>query len=99
MDIYERLAEVGFDDRSELESLTRVVSIDRVDGNDVWAYAWPADLRRLRELGYSWQELPIPGSTSKARMSLLARAASGRRLGPPPSGLQDGLPLVGSGRP
>jgi hypothetical protein len=65
------------DDRTELESLTRVVSIDRVDGNEVWAYAWPDQLHRLEELGYSWQELPIPSSTSKARMGLLPRAASG----------------------
>ncbi|MCW8985181.1 MAG: M14 family zinc carboxypeptidase [Thermoanaerobaculales bacterium] len=48
--------EIG--DRSELEQLTRLVSIENVRGHDVWAIATPRQLEKLRAAGWSWQIVP-----------------------------------------
>jgi hypothetical protein len=53
------------EDRAELDSLTRMVSIDDVRGTSVWATAAPAQLARLRAAGYRWQVLDT-GTTAKA---------------------------------
>jgi hypothetical protein len=48
--------EIG--DRSELERLTRLVSIDDVRGLEVRAAATPRQLEGLRAAGWSWQIVP-----------------------------------------
>jgi len=45
-------------DRSELEQLTRLVSIDDVRGLDVRATATPRQLEGLRKAGWNWQVVP-----------------------------------------
>jgi len=64
-------------DRAELEALTRLVSIDRVEGTRVWAYVSPRQVAPLSAAGYTWRELPMPGGNPGARMGLLERAAIG----------------------
>jgi hypothetical protein len=47
--------ELEIGDRSELERLTRLVSIEDVRGHDVRATATPRQLEELRAAGWSWQ--------------------------------------------
>jgi hypothetical protein len=63
--------------RDELQALARLVSIDDVRGLEVRAYASPAALARLTELGYVWEQLPDPGLNPEARMDLAERAPLG----------------------
>jgi len=46
----------------ELESLTRVISIDNVLGDQVFAYANGKGFRKFLEMGYAYTILPHPGS-------------------------------------
>jgi hypothetical protein len=48
--------------RSELEKLTRIVSIDNVDGLIVYAYGTDEQLSDLERLGYTYTVLPHPGT-------------------------------------
>ncbi len=50
--------ELEIGDRSELEKLTRLVSIDDVRGRVVRATATPRQLESLRAAGWSWQIVP-----------------------------------------
>jgi hypothetical protein len=61
---------IQVDDPSELDRLTRMMSIDKVRGGQVWAYLPGQRLNMLRELGYAWEELPHPGVNPGARMGL-----------------------------
>ncbi len=56
------------EDRAELASLTRMVSIDDVRGTTVWAAASPAQLARLRAAGYDWQVLETGAKAKDAAM-------------------------------
>jgi len=49
-------------ERTELELLTRIVSIDNVKGNTVYAYGNQLDVAKLKDLGYEITELPHPGT-------------------------------------
>ena len=53
------------DSRSMLDSLSQMISIDRVDGNRVWAYANPDEMEWFRQTGISF-ELCSNKSTAKA---------------------------------
>lgn len=44
--------------REEIETITKIVSIDNVKGNEVYAYAHPNQLQKLKELGYKIEALP-----------------------------------------
>lgn len=55
--------------RAELDALTRIVSIDNVDGNTVFAYANDEQWDAFRQLGYSVTILPKPGEMIEPRMS------------------------------
>jgi len=48
--------------RAELESLTKVVSIDNVKKQTVFAYANPKEFKEFLKLGYSYEILPHPGT-------------------------------------
>lgn len=47
-------------DRSELSKVTRIVSIDRVEGTTVTAYANKEELQMLESLGYHYQKADLP---------------------------------------
>ena len=51
--------ELEIGDRSELEELTRLVSIDDVRGHEVRATATPRQLEGLLAAGWSWQVVPV----------------------------------------
>jgi len=55
--------------RDELPKITKLVSIDNVDGLTVYAYATDQEFENFRSLGYSYQELPSPGTLTVPRMS------------------------------
>ncbi len=63
-------------ERSELQHLTRIVSIDNVKGNIVYAYANPEELTELEALGYEITKLPHPGSLYEPRMAQTLGEAS-----------------------
>jgi hypothetical protein len=49
-------------DRSEIEAITRIISIDNVKGREVWAYANRQEYEKFSSLGYEITLLPSPGS-------------------------------------
>jgi len=49
---------IEIDDRDEIRSLTRLVSIDDVRGTEVRASATPSQLVALRAAGYRWEVVP-----------------------------------------
>jgi hypothetical protein len=53
----------------EINTLTRIVSIDNVIGNEVYAYANPTELEKLKALGYTFEVLPHPGTLIIPRMA------------------------------
>ncbi|MBN1198589.1 MAG: T9SS type A sorting domain-containing protein, partial [Bacteroidales bacterium] len=65
-DLFKASGEVYFSfeigSRLELESLTRIISIDNVKGNLVLAYANQQEFKAFLELGYLYTILPHPGS-------------------------------------
>lgn len=46
--------------KSELQELTRIISIDRVSNNQVWAYASPTEMQKFSALGYTYTKLTRP---------------------------------------
>ncbi|MBN2498301.1 MAG: carboxypeptidase regulatory-like domain-containing protein [Deltaproteobacteria bacterium] len=60
-------------ERGRRDVLGRVLSIDRVDGARVWAYASPAELKRLESKGIPYVRLAHPGINPGARMGLYGR--------------------------
>ncbi|MFH2055080.1 MAG: zinc carboxypeptidase, partial [bacterium] len=50
------------DSPKDLQELTKVISIDNVQGKTVWAYANEAEWERFQALGYQYEILPDPGS-------------------------------------
>jgi len=65
-------------DRAALDRLTRFVSVDRVEGDRVFAYASEVQLGHLRELGIPHLVLPTPGLGEEVRTGLPARAKAGQ---------------------
>jgi len=49
-------------DRDEIPVLTKIISIDNVKGNEVYAYANRKEFSRFLDLGYSYTILPHPGT-------------------------------------
>ena len=56
-------------DRSELNYLTQIISIDNVKDNEVYAYANQREFARFIQLGYTYTSLPHPGSLINPKMS------------------------------
>jgi len=56
-------------DKSELQNLTRIVSIDNIKGNWVYAYANDSEWAEFRKLGYNTQILPDPASLYPHKIS------------------------------
>jgi Zinc carboxypeptidase/Carboxypeptidase regulatory-like domain/Dockerin type I domain len=55
--------------RAELDKLTRVISIDNVKGNTVFAYANEDELSMFESLGYTYEILQHPGTLIDPAMS------------------------------
>ncbi|PKN71784.1 MAG: zinc carboxypeptidase [Candidatus Cloacimonetes bacterium HGW-Cloacimonetes-3] len=55
--------------KSELKNITKIVSIDNVKGNWVYAYANDEEWKAFQELGYKTQLLPAPSSLIEPVMS------------------------------
>ena len=53
----------------ELDELTKVISIDNVVGDTVYAYANEREWKEFLSLGYRYQRLPHPGSLYEHQMS------------------------------
>ena len=51
--------------KSELEQLTRIVSIDNVKGNTVYAYANPKQLEQIFQMGYDVEIIPKTDFSAK----------------------------------
>ena len=49
-------------DRSEIEVLTRIISIDNVKGKEVFAYANKKEFSQFLDLGYTYTMLQHPGT-------------------------------------
>ncbi|MCX6244115.1 MAG: M14 family zinc carboxypeptidase [Bacteroidetes bacterium] len=65
-DLFKTHGEVYFTfsifDRSEIGTLTKIISLDNVKGSEVFAYANRTEFGRFLELGYQYTILPSPGS-------------------------------------
>lgn len=57
------------DSREELEKITRIISIDNVKGDVVYAYANDQEMDKFRTLGYSITELQHPGTLIQPKSS------------------------------
>jgi len=55
--------------KDEIGKITKLISIDNVDGYTVYAYANDRQLEDFRELGYAITILPNPGTLIEPRMS------------------------------
>ncbi|MGC4122603.1 MAG: M14 family zinc carboxypeptidase [Myxococcales bacterium] len=64
--------------RAARDSLGRIVSIDRVSGDEVWAYATPLQLEQLEAKGIVYERLTHPGFNPGVRMGLGSRSKGGR---------------------
>jgi len=60
--------------RDELSKLTKVVSIDNVKGNAVYAYANETELKAFESLGYQYTVLPHPGTLIIPEMAATGEA-------------------------
>lgn len=56
-------------DKSEVDQLTRLISIDNVEGNVLFGYANDLEWARLLQSGYRPERLPHPGSLYEHQMS------------------------------
>jgi len=59
----------NINNHSELQTLTKIISIDRVDGNTVYANASDKEFVRFLTYNYDYEILPNPGSFIKPKMS------------------------------
>ncbi len=58
------------DSKQELDKLTRIISIDKVVGNEVYAYANPEEMREFEMMGYIYEELQHPGTLIRPKMAI-----------------------------
>ncbi len=56
-------------DRTELNTLTRIISIDNLEGNIVYAYANETEFREFEKLNYAYTVLTHPGKLIQPEMS------------------------------
>jgi hypothetical protein len=73
-DISEHYFRFEISDRVELEKLTRVISIDNVVGDTVYAYANDYELASFIKLGYEYTTLPRPSTLITPDMGSSIRA-------------------------
>jgi hypothetical protein len=68
--------QIDIKDVLELHQLTKVVSIDRVRGEHVFAYTMTNRLEEITKLGYTYQRLPHPGKNPGARMGMVRESGT-----------------------
>lgn len=73
-DISEHYFRFEISDRVVLQKLTRVISIDKVVGDTVYAYANDSELVSFIEFGYEYTELPRPSTLIIPNMGSSQRA-------------------------
>ena len=56
-------------EKSDIYTLTKIISIDNVTDNEVYAYANDKEMKDFLKLGYFYEMLPHPGSLIDARTS------------------------------
>ncbi len=56
---------VSVENPETIQKLTRIVSVDHLDGNKVFAYANKLEFERFLQLGLQWNILPKPGETGE----------------------------------
>jgi len=70
---FEKNGEVYFrftiNEKEEINNLTRIISIDNVVGNIVYAYANEEEFSQFLKLGYGYEILKSPGDVDDVRMS------------------------------
>ena len=59
----------NYSSHDELNKLTRIISIDNVKGDTVFAYANDDELSKFKMLGYDYQMLQHPGTLYRPRMT------------------------------
>ena len=59
----------NINEQSDLYTLTQVISIDNVIGNEVYAYANDKEMKDFLKLGHFYEMLPHPGSLIDAKTS------------------------------
>ncbi len=64
----ERYFRFQIHNKKEISKLTRIISIDNIKGDTVWAYASRKQFPGFLELGYEYQVLPNPGDLIHPRM-------------------------------
>jgi hypothetical protein len=64
-------------DKSEADLLTRIISIDNVMGNEVYAYANKKEFAAFLDLGYPYTLLPHPGSLLNKAELRMGQAGDG----------------------
>ena len=57
------------DSKVEILKLTKIISIDNVKGDTVYAYANESEMNRFQGLGYSYEILPAPSTLFQPRMT------------------------------
>ena len=61
----EYIIEMGFETRSEINKITKLVSIDKIQDSKLIAYASPMQLINLEKLGYSYKIIPKSDHSGK----------------------------------
>jgi len=56
-------------DRTEIKLLTRIISIDNLEGNTIYAYANESEFREFEKLNYTFTVLTHPGKLIEPKMS------------------------------
>ncbi len=60
---------IKVESRAEIDVLSDLCSIDRVDGQFVYAFALPGEVANLNTNNIRYQEIPLPYSTSRVSMA------------------------------
>lgn len=68
-DNHEVYFKFSISDRTELNTLTRIISIDNIEGNNVYAYANETEFREFENLNYQYTVLTHPGKLIQPKMS------------------------------
>ncbi len=71
----EHYVQITIAERSDLEILTRLVSIDNVQGTTVLAYANDNEFAALKKAGFRFQELPHPSSDPSKVLNMATTVA------------------------
>ena len=68
-DNHEVYFKFNISDRTEIKLLTKIISIDNVEGNTVYAYANESEFREFEKLNYAFTVLTHPGKLIEPEMS------------------------------